>query len=36
VEGEGTFSAIKGIFGEYATAGKFADMAKEKIRRSYT
>jgi len=26
---EGAFSAIKGIFGEYVTARKFADMAKE-------
>ena len=29
MEGEGAFSAIKGIFGEYVTAGKFANMAKE-------
>jgi len=28
-------SAIKGIFGEYVTAGKFADMAKEMMMKAF-
>jgi len=28
-------SAIKGIFGEYVTAGKFADMAKEMVMKAF-
>jgi len=32
---EGVFSAIKGIFGEYVTAGKFANMAKEMVMKAF-
>jgi len=32
---EGAFSAIKRIFGEYVTAGKFANMAKEMIMKAF-
>ena len=32
---EGAFSAIKGIFGEYATAGKFANMVKEMMMKAF-
>jgi len=28
-------SAIKGIFGEYVTAGKFADMVKEMVMKAF-
>ena len=35
MEGRGVFSAIKRIFGEYVTAGKFANMAKEMIMKAF-
>ena len=38
VEGRGGLlgdSAIKGIFGEYVTAGKFANMVKEMIMKAF-
>jgi hypothetical protein len=35
MEGLGVFSAIKRIFGEYVTAGKFANMAKGVIMKAF-
>ena len=35
MEGEVVFSAIKGIFGEYVTAGKFANMVKEMVMKAF-
>jgi len=32
---EGVFSAMKRIFGEYVTAGKFANMVKEMIMKAF-
>jgi hypothetical protein len=35
MEGRGVFSAVKRIFREYVTAGKFANMAKEMIMKAF-
>jgi len=35
MEGQGVFSTIKRIFGEYVKAGKFANMAKEMIMKAF-